>query len=194
MAVSKSRLMHKLAAALADHTEVRVEATYDGAKRGPRDNYGGWHLRWTDGPTTDQMKALAEHGARQLALDVTEVGYSRSHTDLGQAVAVLLWFDQDPARIVQYEYILTSLTYDIATPERADDIWQQRGRTLIGLDPGNRYLGARQVEIVHEYARAHGWPATLSWLDSHAVPADSAEPQERPRLRLVRDTDPEPRP
>ncbi|MEV6432957.1 hypothetical protein [Nocardia sp. NPDC051463] len=185
MAVSKSRQMHKLATALSEQLDVKVEAIYDGpsrprpSSRSPKKVDGGWHLRWTNGPTVAAAKPLvAELAARAADIDPDEIRYWRDNTDHSEAVMLLLWLDADPKHADYHETAGLDLpSFEISYPERADEIWERRATALQALGGGGQ-LRLSSIRTLLEHIQARGWPSALEWLDGLA--------EDGRRLRVVR--------
>ncbi|MEV6341213.1 hypothetical protein AB0M12_41645 [Nocardia vinacea] len=180
---SKSQQMHKLAAVLSERLEVKVEAIYDGPPRprrgAPQKVDGGWHLRWTNGPTAAAAKPLvAELAARAAGIAADEIRYWRDYTDHSQAVMLLLWVDADLAHADYHESAGLDLpSFEISYPERADEIWQRRATALQTLGGGGQ-VRISSIRTLFEHIRSQGWPGALEWLDGLA--------EEGRRLRVVR--------
>lgn len=176
---ARSRQAAQLARLLAERTGRAVRSSYDGPRQA---QYGGWHLEWTDGPTTETMRTLVgEYISRFPDLEVAEFRFSRSRTTLADAVALLLWLDTDCDAVMRYDPVFWfGLALDrIDNPDRAPEVWQARARTLHALvdqaaERDTHISGASPYRVVGEgladRIRADGWDATLEWLDSQAGP------------------------
>ncbi|NEW33868.1 hypothetical protein GV791_15035 [Nocardia cyriacigeorgica] len=166
---SKSRQAGQLAYQLSQRIGgSRVDIAYHGPRR---DWYGGWHVEWADGPTLDEMRALiAEQRHRFPVIASTDLRYNRGNTDLAEAVAVLLHLDQHPGERSYLDSTLAVVAFDRTSyPERAGEVWQQRGRALLAAGGGIYYNGPSLDALRHRMR--DGWDAVLEWLDGNAAVA-----------------------
>lgn len=73
--------------------------------------------------------------------------------------------------------LLLSAHDAIPWPERADEVWQNRARTLLNYTPNRAYpmVTPDAVHALAAHART-GWENALAWLDrlaaQHAAPAE----------------------
>src|SRR5437660_6266115 len=97
----------------------RVEIRWSGTKQ--RGGFGGWRVEWTDGPTVPRMKTLIEKRAGRFpSVPVADLGYDRCSTNLGEAIALLLYVDRDRSWVDRIECPLLLWGYDtIDSPEQA---------------------------------------------------------------------------
>lgn len=158
--------MFRLAYLLEQRTGLRrIRCEYRGAGSDP--HFSGWHVTWGDGPTKEEMRELVAQLADQVpGLDIAELRYSRSGSDLGEVVALLLYLDQHPgAGFVPFmgEIAFSATSY----PERSDELWLRRARALLSI---GRYDG--QIALAERAAR--DWVSALEWLDS--IAAADADP------------------
>lgn len=145
----------------------RVEIRWSGSKK--RGSFGGWRVEWTDGPTVPRMKTLIEKRAGRFpAVPVADLGYDRCSTNLGEAIALLLYVDRDRSWVDRIECPLLLWGYDtIDSPEQADEVWQNRARALLRY-ARRPITTASAVNLLGRHARA-GWDNALAWLDQLAV-------------------------
>lgn len=157
LTTSKSRpiQMRVLANALSDRYGVRFRAGYDGRE---------WRMDWPDGPTHDEVRAAVTRLAAGLPA-VDSLNLDRGNTDLGHAVALLMWIDTDPMRLAQLSSWQIAEAYAVTRyPERASTVWTARGKALLALG----YLPTTGIESL----RLCTWPEALACLDE--VAAESA--------------------
>ncbi|MBW0274977.1 hypothetical protein ATM97_27635 [Nocardia sp. MH4] len=123
---SRPRQMHILARALTDRYEVPFEATYEAAR--------GWTMSWCNGPTEDEVRGVLSRLSAGLAA-ITSLRLFRSHTDLAEAVSVLMWIDADPTHLSDLSsYWSTREAFGSTRyPERAPEAWTRRAQELLGL-------------------------------------------------------------
>lgn len=159
---ARSRQSHQLAQALTEHFGLPIELVYHGEP--DRHGNGAWRVSWTDGPTSATMRGEAgRRAARFPQAEVARLGFSRSHTELAEAAALLAWLPQHPDR---FEF-LNSFTVDTAFeqtefPERLDDQLQHRARAL--LRSGGGWLSGQALHLLAEHCR-RGWEHAERWLD-----------------------------
>lgn len=157
LSTSKSRptQMRVLANALTDRYGVRFEARYNDRQ---------WRMEWPDGPTHDEVRAAVTRLA--VGLDAVDtMTLDRCNTDLGHAVALLMWIDTDPSQLAQLSSWQIAEAYAVTRyPERAPTVWIARGKALLELG----YLPTTGIESL----RLCTWPEALACLDE--VAAESA--------------------
>ncbi|MFF0546977.1 hypothetical protein ACFYTF_29485 [Nocardia thailandica] len=148
----RSSQVHWLASALGARYDVRFTARYD----------GGWRLEWADGPTEDEVRGAITRAAAQIPA-VTDLHLDRAWTDLSEAVALLAWIDEDPARLAdltswQIREAHGSTRYPMSLPDR----WQARGHALLAA-------GYRAADGLVVLRQRDSWSAALEWLDELAA-------------------------
>lgn len=163
-----STAAQRLARRLSADTDRRVELTYHGPRR---DWWGGWHLRWTDGPTVVAMRALvstySRHAqARDTSSPAGRLRYTRDWTETGRSVALLRFLQHNPGEF-RWCAGLADLAFDRAEyPDAAPRIWQQRARALISCGAGTS-VDRQAYEALMAHAGA-GWDRAFRWLDTVA--------------------------
>lgn len=167
MTANSSRRARQLAAALTERTKTPVRLEYHDSLGGPR----AWHIHWTDGPTWRQMlgfAAIASDGVDTI--DLARVRPARSHSPLGEAVAVLRWLREDIANAdlppgVWAEFARDGITY----PEQVSERTRARGEALLSLGDGRVSVAACQQMS----ARINGddLDVVFAWLDEIAAGA-----------------------
>jgi hypothetical protein len=166
---ARSRQAARLAYKIEQRARLRgVECIWMGG--GSHPTYSGWQLRWTDGPTADEMRTLvAELADHVPALDLGELRYSRSHTDLADAAALLRYLDTHSEQAVHVNTLTVEVAFaSTSYPETSPEHWRQRARALLSLSRHNTLSSGEALQALTAHVRAHGWPATLSWLDAIA--------------------------
>ncbi|WP_043648107.1 hypothetical protein [Nocardia thailandica] len=152
---SRSDQMHRLAYTLDRRYNVRVTATYD--------RPDGWRLEWVDGPLEDEVRAAITRLAPHLDA-ITTLRLHRGYTDLSEAVSLLLWIDEDPARL--YDEIrswhLQEARGECRYPMSAPDRWLARGRALLKVGP----LATAGVDALRRW---DGWTDAVWFLDQLAA-------------------------
>ncbi|SNY83792.1 hypothetical protein SAMN04244553_3565 [Nocardia amikacinitolerans] len=171
---SRSRQAGQLAYRLCQRTGCHVECNYLGPRR---DSYGGWRIEWCDGPTEVEMRQhVADLAAPLPAIATADLRYGRGDTDQARAVALLLWLDEHRADARHLGWNLAYEVYrETSYPNRADDIWQARAKTLLRATR-HGVMSDEALALLREHATV-GWDSTLAWLDS---PTDGAR-----HLRVV---------
>ena len=132
--------------------------------------YGGWRLEWTDGPTREQMRAEVGHRAGRFpAVPVDELSYDRNLSDLGEAVTVLHYLDEQGLNLpyaLGPGLVSLARQDDLAYPERADAPWQARAYALLSLTANHTADRDGFDQLAAEARR--GWTHALAWLDNIA--------------------------
>ena len=170
----------RLAEHLSARTEVRVKVVWS----------SGWHVLWTDGPTTPVMRAtagLAFGGAatpaRAAGFDSGALRYARGSSDVAEAASLLDHLARHPEDTLHADPHLTRHAFaHTEYPERAAPITLRRAQALIG--PGLGTVTLESYAQLRGHGVAGGWPAIAAWLDRivaiHQVPApDGAVHTER---------------
>lgn len=165
---ARSRQAAALARALTAETGTSCHAEFHSA----RDLGGaGWRIHWTDGPTTNEMRALVATHAMWVAplLDVEAVRCERGESDLGFATSLLWWLAQDhpgPEGPIDLWLVLHSGIDDVLPgwPEDAPDEVRRRAQVLVAHG-WTRYTGGPLADQLEQHARA-GWAAVAGWLDA----------------------------
>lgn len=149
----------RLTAWLTERTGSRVEPVFAPPERA---SAPGWRLRWTDGPTIAEMRALLD----EYEQPGEPPECSRELSAHGRVVAVLLWLDRDPARGGDpEELVLDCAAAAIGYPERAQPRWQHRARKLRALAEGRRGFPLPAIPLLLHRCLSTGWAETLAWLD-----------------------------
>lgn len=165
MNAARSRAAVRLARRLSADTGRRVELDYGGARR---DWWGGWHLRWTDGPTAVTMRALVSTYARHAQARGTEflvgrVRYTRDWSETGRSVALLRFLQHHPGEWSWCTGLL-DLAFDTTEyPDTMPHIWQRRAAALISYGAGTS-VDRQAYEALAAHAGT-GWAGAIDWLD-----------------------------
>jgi hypothetical protein len=174
MSANRSRHARQLAAQLSERTRTTVRLDY-------HDSIGNsgraWHIHWSDGPTWQQMLTLAASLAEDFpSIDVARVRPARSHTALGEAVAVLLWLNEDIDRANFFPAVWPEFARDHVSYPNRGEVWSRRGEAVLSMTRGGVDLSV--CRAIDARIRAAGWAGVLEWLDGIAL-------GEKP-LRVVR--------
>ncbi|WP_433733523.1 hypothetical protein ACQP0C_15070 [Nocardia sp. CA-129566] len=155
-------------------TSVRLEYHDSIAARGR-----AWHIHWTDGPTGQQMLTLAASLAENIpSIDIARVRLARSHTALGEAVAVLVWLNEDIDRAEFFPAVWPEFARDHVSYPNRGELWSRRGEALLSMTRGGVDLSV--CRAIDARIRTEGWASVLEWLDGIAL-------GEKP-LRVVRES------
>lgn len=175
MSANRSRHARQLATQLSERTRTAVRLDYHDSIS---DSGRAWHIHWTDDPTRQQMLTLAASLAEDFpSIDIARVRLARSHTAFGEAVAVLVWLNEDIERADLFPGVWPEFARDhVSYPDHGGERWSRRGEAVLSMTRGGVDLAV--CRAIDARIRAEGWPGVLEWLDGIAL-------GEKP-LRVVR--------
>lgn len=170
----------RLSELLAEAADCRVQVVADGPANG-RGAVPATTLRWWDGPTVTGMRAVVgELRDGDLRFGTAPWCYEHRLTAWGRTLGVLLWLNEDPARVQLQEAVVAQMAAEqIEYPERCAPAWQKRASGLLSLGPDGRAFTLAALRLLLQCARADGWAGAGAWLDS-------LDGGTRASLRLVR--------
>ncbi|WP_327100088.1 hypothetical protein OIE68_15700 [Nocardia vinacea] len=175
MSANRSRHARQLASQLSARTRTTVRLDYHDSVG---DSGRAWHIHWTDGPTWQQMLTLTASLAEDFpSIDVARVRPARSHTALSEAVAVLVWLNEDIDRAEFFPGVWPEFARDhVSYPDHVGERWRVRGEAVLSMTRGGVDLAV--CRAIDARIRVEGWASVLEWLDGIAL-------GEKP-LRVVR--------